>query len=143
MWKEKKVMSMGEDAGRLRRALLLALLLLAVMLAINFVEGVLYYARVAAARGSWYDIEAVIWLCGALLAAPLPLLIYSELAPRRRKLLLALSAPFLVLALLLAAIALLAGSPSIHDAFGLAVVLSITAGALYGLATQLARGEGA
>jgi hypothetical protein len=134
---------MREDAGRLRRALLAALLLLAVMLAINFVEGVLYYARVAAVRGSWYDSEAVIWLCGALLAAPLPLLIYSELAPRRWKLLLALHAPFLVSALFLEAAALLAGNPSVHDAFGLAVVLFITAGALYGLATQLARGEGA
>jgi hypothetical protein len=140
---KKKVRGMGEAAGRSRRALLVALIPLAVMLAINFVEGVLYYARVAAARGSWYDGEAVIWLYGALLAAPLPLLIYSELAPRRRKLLLALSAPFLVSALLLAAIALLAGSPSIHEAFGLAVALFITAGALYGLATQLARGEGA
>jgi hypothetical protein len=127
----------------MRRALLVALFLLVVILAINFIEGVLYYARVAAARGNWYDGKAVIWLCGVLLAAPIPLLIYSELASRRRKLLLTLSAPFLVSALLLAAIALLAGSPSIHDAFGLAVALSITAGALYGLATQLARGEGA
>ncbi|MCC6005596.1 MAG: hypothetical protein LM590_14760 [Thermofilum sp.] len=125
---------MGEDAGRMRRALLAALLLLAV---------VLYYARVAAARGSWYDSEAVIWLCGVLLAAPIPLLIYSELALTRRKLLLALHAPFLVSVLPLEAAALLAGSPSVHDAFGLAVALFTTASALYGLATQLARGEGA
>jgi len=139
---KKKVRGMEEAAGRPHRALLVALFLLVVMLAINFIEGVLYYARVAARR-SWYDSEAVIWLCGALLAAPLQLPIYSELAPRRRKLLLALSAPFPVSALLLAAIALLAGSPSIHDAFGLAITLSIAVGALYGLATQLARGEGA
>jgi hypothetical protein len=55
--------------------------------------------------------------------------------------LLALCTPFLVSALLLEAAALLAGNPSVHDAFMLAVALFITAGALYGLATQLARGE--
>jgi len=133
---------MGEGVKRRRRVLLIAWLVLA-MITIYVFRSVLYYARAVATTGRWYDCGAVTRLTPTLFAVPFLLLILGKLAPTRWKLLLALSAPFLVSALFLEAAALLAGNPSVHDAFGLAVALFITAGALYGLATQLARGEGA
>jgi len=134
---------MGEGVRRRLRALLIAWLVLAMITIYVFLRSVLDYARAVATTGRWYDCRAVTRLTPALFAVPFLLLILGKLAPTRRKLLLALEAPFLVSALFLEAAALLAGNPSVHDAFGLAVGLFITAGALYGLATQLARGEGA
>jgi len=134
---------MGKDVRKPRRALLVAWLALAIIAIYVSLRGALYYARVVATTGRWYDYEAVTRLTPALLAVPFLFLLINELAPTRRKLFLASCAPFLVTLLFLEAAALLAGNPPIHDAFELAVTIFMTALALYWLATELARGEGA